>query len=1316
MVFKLKASAVLSLAILAAITGCNDKDNSASGQYGKRATSNDVVQISDSNRAASGNPAFHPSINLQSEITVNEGAGFSVQSGVSQAADYEWTQLSGPSLAITQSGNQLSLNLNAPKVTEDTKAVLRLTARNRYGVSSEDIVVNINNVPVPPTAKIDAGNRVVYEGSTVGLNGSATVVSGEPAATDYQWRQVRGPALNLQNTSGANLSFQAPQVNQDTEFEFVFVATGEISSQPVNIVVTVLNQTPVAEAGTVIEVLEGEAFTLDGADSQPNSDKPISEYSWKSVDGAYSESDQAGESPMVNLIAKGVDANKEYQFSLTVSNGMDVSAADTVTVRVLDGGDRPTAIANDVSVPQNAAVELSAAPSTEPKNRPLTFLWSQVVADGEAPVAFTVAENGQKINFVAPSVDDDKTLTFTVTAFNGFNYSNAETVSVTVIGQEIYSGDVVKLKGNPYTVLGDRLNLGVTAYSLEVVGTNAYVTYHETKKNDADVQPTGLLVIDISNEKEPKVVKDYPLAWAGEENITTVQMRLAVDAEQKYAYIAEKHLAGSEDAGAVGIVRIELASDPVEGNNGIQLSKAEEDNDGDQFSDIVIRGGALYGLEYTDTGAMYRITENAESGETEFTQVWLADEGKTDDIMGTLDMSEDGRVAVIMDLHDITVVHFDENGAVTNSFEVDARQMDSGRQGSRHIAVDTSGEYVMASFQSEITGTNVQPANRYSAVEKIDIRDVADDQRLPNERFSTPEQARGIVTDAGMTFVASGQQGLQLLDSSTADNLHLKTYYQTPMRAVDVAVNLEAKRVYTVGDRSFSITDLSSQDTPAMATNWVEDYYGFVQGGDNQMFPLGASDVELVTIPDDGMRAVVAQARDRSRSSSNLLIIDDFASDELTFETVDYSSAYKGRNSVRLTEYQGDVYTLYNETGGGGVHRLSNADIATGAPTLEKVAKRNTSGITFLDNQTAYLSQDADFWSWSFEDGKEMRGFLRLFNVYFYAQDLSAGGSRVLGAGMYNSQGEGCWLIDTNGENNNFSRLFYSAPESTLVQASAITNGANTCFAGFGYDSNIQKPSDRDEYRAEHPFGILSVDFKIPVDLIDADPSKADEKWEDSIDLDSVARQAIYDLPDNPEEIITMGHRLYVANSTFGGVQILDASNPTNLVLEGVLHTEDRALGLDVSKDQSLVLVADDNMRGIVQIPIEFPWLDRTDNDAETALVQADEELSDAQKEKTIARMDSHAYESEVVTFHVDWTREEYNQVTCYATNDTQRWGNETCTVTPVEGEATAATLTWTLPAGDVDQEIRVAVGNNIEFLSTKFQMFVGSLPDDVTP
>ena len=1297
--FTHKAVSALPLALAVALAGCS-KDEDAAGFFGKSGAPNDVVSLGGA--ADLGEP---PVVTIGGATTVDEGSEFAIKATLGEALTQTWSQVSGPTITIT-TPTKSNLNLVAPKVNEDSVAVLRLTAVNDYGVTTADVRININNVPVAPTAF--AGDDItVLEGATASIQATASVVAGEPAVSQYRWEQISGPNITLDDNS-ATPSFTAPEVAVDSAAVFRFTAIGAIESTPDEVTINIINKTPTADAGTLIEVVEGETFTLDGSASLANGDRPISQYVWRSENTDYPVTNDDATVATRTLTAKGVDANQELQFALSVADGTDTSAEDFVTVRVLDGGDKPVAIASDITVPQQTPVSLDATPSTEPQNRALSFNWSQVLADGENAIDFTISDDGSKINFTSPAIDADKNLTFRVTAFNGFNYSDPETVTVKVIAEEVYSGERVKLKGNPYTVIGDKLDLGVTPYSIEVVGNHAYITYHELKKNDAGIQPTGLLVVDISDDRAPKVVKDYPVTWDGRENVSTVQLRLAVDAEEKFAYIVEKNLLGADGDEATGVLRIDLSQAPVDVNNGVQLQKATEDSDGEQFSDIVYRGGELYALEYSDYGAIYRLTTNAETGASEFTSLWAATTGATDGNMGTLDVSADGKVAVVADLYDITVIHFADDGSVAAEFEVEATQMNSGAKGRLHVAIEEGGNAAYLSFQAKFSGTNVQPANVYSAVEKIDVRNVADGERLANLRFSSPDQALGLVTQNGMTFVASGQQGLQLLDGNNAEKLSLKTYYQTPMRATDVSVNTLGQRAYIVGDQSLSIADLSSQDTPAMATNWVEEYFENVQAGQSPNPPLSASDVELVEVPNVGTYAVVTQAR--SDKGSNLLFLDSLGTDTWSINTLDYSSVYKIENKLRLKEFQGDIYTLYNSSGNSGAYRIKNESIASATPVLEKFSPDNAYDIAFINNEIAYLNQGSRHKRWSVVDAKEASSDGILYNVYFYATEFSASGNRILGAGRSTTSTgrQGCWVGDATGKGTTFSQLSFETPDLSVVQAAAITNSQRTCFAGFGYDSKLKTVADRDDYRAKAPFGILAVDFLKPIDQIDSDPDSQVEDWQDLIDPASVARQAIYTLPDNPEEILPKGNRLYVANATFGGVQILNASDPTNLVLEGVLHTEDSAQGLDVTADQSLVIVADDNMRGIVQIPIEFPTIDRTDNDAVTALLD---------NASAIANADAHAIETQTLTFDIDWTREEYDQVTCYATTDTQQWGNETCVATisdGTDGDATSATLTWTLPAGDIDQEIRVAVGNNIEFLSSTFQVFVDK--EIVTP
>ena len=126
-----------------------------------------------------------------------------------------------------------------------------------------------------------------------------------------------------------------------------------------------------------------------------------------------------------------------------------------------------------------------------------------MLATGEAALPFTVQNDGKSINFTAPAVSQNTKLLFDVVAFNGINYSAATRVEVAIAAEATYSGKSVELKGNPYSTLYNRLELGYHPYNIQVVGKRP--TLLTTKqKNSEGKQPTGLLVVDISDEKNLK--------------------------------------------------------------------------------------------------------------------------------------------------------------------------------------------------------------------------------------------------------------------------------------------------------------------------------------------------------------------------------------------------------------------------------------------------------------------------------------------------------------------------------------------------------------------------------------------------------------------------------------------------------------------------------------------------------------------------------------------------------------------------------------------------------------------------------------------
>ena len=79
-----------------------------------------------------------------------------------------------------------------------------------------------NPLNEPPIA--DAGpHQTVEEGSPVTL--TATASDNDGAIATYEWRQVSGPTVSLQNASSGMSSFTAPEVSIDTVLEFELIVT-----------------------------------------------------------------------------------------------------------------------------------------------------------------------------------------------------------------------------------------------------------------------------------------------------------------------------------------------------------------------------------------------------------------------------------------------------------------------------------------------------------------------------------------------------------------------------------------------------------------------------------------------------------------------------------------------------------------------------------------------------------------------------------------------------------------------------------------------------------------------------------------------------------------------------------------------------------------------------------------------------------------------------------------------------------------------------------------------------------------------------------
>ena len=278
-----------------------------------------------------------------------------------------------------------------------------------------------NNIP----PSVDAGqNQTADEGDTVTLSGTASD-SNDDSLT-YSWTHDSALAIQLANSTSPSTTFTAPTVDADTEITFTLTADDGTTTASDQVIVTIdHNDPPTVSAGSDQTVVEGSAVTLSGTATDDDGDPLI--YSW-THDSALAIQLANSTSPSTTFTAPAVDADTEITFTLTADDGT-VTAADSLVVTVTDVpavNNPPVADAGlDQAVQEGQAVTLNGT-ATDDDGDDLTYAWSR---DSTMDMAFNASLPAA--TFVAPLVDADTTVTFTLTVSDG-SANSTDTVLVTV--------------------------------------------------------------------------------------------------------------------------------------------------------------------------------------------------------------------------------------------------------------------------------------------------------------------------------------------------------------------------------------------------------------------------------------------------------------------------------------------------------------------------------------------------------------------------------------------------------------------------------------------------------------------------------------------------------------------------------------------------------------------------------------------------------------------------------------------------------------------------------------------------------------------
>ncbi|HVY74662.1 MAG TPA: PKD domain-containing protein, partial [Puia sp.] len=367
-----------------AITGRN-----SDGSYLLR--SNITVGAGNGNLAPTANAGADQTIQLPTAIATLTGKGTDADGTI---ASYSWAKVSGPA-----TGGILSAATSATtNITGLIQGVYQyvLTVTDNQGATGTDTVqITVNAAAVvnqPPVAKAGSDITITLPTNSANLNGSS---SSDPdgSITTYAWTKISGPSQYSLGNANAATTVLSNLVAGVYAFQLkVTDNSGATALDTIQVTVkaaAVVNQPPVANAGTDITLtLPANVTNLNGNASK-DPDGSIASYAWTRISGPtqFTIANAGAATTRLSNLVQGV-----YAFQLKVTDNSGASALDTVLVTV-----NPAAVVNQppianagagfsITLPTSSAT-LNGSASKDPDGSIAAYAWTQSSGPSTAAIA-----------------------------------------------------------------------------------------------------------------------------------------------------------------------------------------------------------------------------------------------------------------------------------------------------------------------------------------------------------------------------------------------------------------------------------------------------------------------------------------------------------------------------------------------------------------------------------------------------------------------------------------------------------------------------------------------------------------------------------------------------------------------------------------------------------------------------------------------------------------------------------------------------------------------------------------------------------------
>lgn len=200
------------------------------------------------------------------------------------------------------------------------------------GGSSSDKKEAVNIAPIA----IAGENGQVNEGVQYTLMGSGTDNDG--TITEYNWRQIAGPSVTINDNTSSSASFLAPSVDEDVALSFELTVTDNDGATgkdlvEVNVVnVIVENQMPIAVAGLDVDATIGTTVNLNASESS-DVDGSITSYLWTQVEnGSPLLTINDAQLANASIVVPPLSDNNVFIFNLTVTDNEGAQSSDQISI------------------------------------------------------------------------------------------------------------------------------------------------------------------------------------------------------------------------------------------------------------------------------------------------------------------------------------------------------------------------------------------------------------------------------------------------------------------------------------------------------------------------------------------------------------------------------------------------------------------------------------------------------------------------------------------------------------------------------------------------------------------------------------------------------------------------------------------------------------------------------------------------------------------------------------------------------------------------------------------------------------------------